>query len=495
MVTDRQVEKLMKGLGEGKPLYRSAAQAGMGEKTARKYRGLRKRPSQCRAPHTWPTRQDPFAGVWEEVRAQIAESPGLEAKTIFEALQRKYAGRFADGQLRTLQRHLRRWKATEGPPKEIFFEQEHRPGELGQSDFTSMKKLNVTLAGQPFEHLLYHFVLTYSNWEAGTVCFSESLESLSAGLQNALVELGGVPRQHRSDRMSAAVNNQCLPEEFTRRYQALLAHYGMQGQKIQAGRAHENGDIEQRHHRFKRALEQELLLRGSREFATREEYERFLRDLFRRLNAGRLERLAEERRLLRPLPRRLDDGQRLEATVSCGSTVRVRNNTYSVPSRLIGERVQARIYAERIEVWYAKQQIDCLPRLYGRNRRRINYRHISDWLVRKPGAFENYRYRDELFPSSVFRTAYDLLKQQHAPSAARAYVRLLHLAAQEGETLVEAALRQRLKTEQPLSFEVVEHLVKSGQAPEPVTQVVIAPADLGAYDALLPVTTGEVAHV
>lgn len=330
MVTNRQVEWLMKRLAEGQPLYRSAVRAGMDEKTARKYRRLGKLPAQCRAEHSWRARPDPFLEVWDEVRAQIVEAPGLESKTIFQALQRKYASRFEDGQLRTLQRHLKRWRAMEGPPKEVFFDQQHSPGVLCASDFTSMNTLHITIAGQPFDHLLYHFVLTYSNWEAATLCFSESIESLSAGLQNALAELDGVPWRHRSDRMSAAVNNQCVPEEFTRRYQALLAHYGLAGEKIQATQAHENGDIEQRHHRLKRAVDQELLLRGSRDFASREEYERFLRDLLRRLNAGRCTRLAEERPVLRRLPARLDDGQRLGVRVSSGSTIRVRNNTYSV---------------------------------------------------------------------------------------------------------------------------------------------------------------------
>jgi hypothetical protein len=494
MVTDKQVRLLMKRLAQRKPLYRAAVQAGMDEKTARKYRDCGRLPEQCRSEHTWRTRRDPFAAAWDEVRMYLERDHGLQAKTLFEALQRQCPGRFADGQLRTLQRRIRRWRATAGPPKEVFFEQEHKPGVLCESDFTAMNELRVTLAGQPFEHLLYHFVLTYSNWETGTVCFAESLESLSTGLQNALHELGGVPRSHRSDRMSAAVNNQCVPEEFTRRYQALLAYYGLEGQKIQTGKANENGDIEQRHYRFKQALDQELLLRGSRDFASRADYEHFLRALFRRLNAGRKARLAAELRLLRRLPRRrLDDCKRVAATVSEGSTIRVQHNTYSVHSRLIGSEVEARVYAEHIEVWYAQQQVERLPRLQGRYRCRINYRHVIDWLVRKPGAFENYRYRDELFPTSIFRTAYDLFKQRHAPSAAREYLRVLELAAREGETLVEGLIRQLLGREQPVSFEVLEHLVLLGQQPPPPTQVEVAAVNLSVYDALCPVAAGEVA--
>ena len=212
---------------------------------------------------------------------------GLEAKTVFEYLQRRDPGQFADGQLRTLQRRVKSWRATEGPAREVFFAQQHLPGRLGASDFTHMEELGVTLQGQSFPHLIYHFVLTYSNWEAGTVCYSESFESLCEGLQNAIWELGKVPQRHRTDRLSTAVNNASDPAEFTERYQGLLRYYGLEGEKTQAGHGNENGDVEQRHHRFKRAVGQELLLRGSRDFASVAEYQQFLQGLFERLNAGR----------------------------------------------------------------------------------------------------------------------------------------------------------------------------------------------------------------
>jgi hypothetical protein len=159
------------------------------------------------------------------------------------------------------------WRATEGPAKEVFFAQRHHPGRLSASDFVRMTDLEVTIQGQSFPHWLYHFMLTYSNWETGTVCFSESFESLCEGFQNALWELGKVPHRHRTDRMSTAVNNVSDPAEFTDRYEALLRYYGVVGEKIQAGEAHENGDVEQRHYRFKRAVQQELMLRGSRDFS------------------------------------------------------------------------------------------------------------------------------------------------------------------------------------------------------------------------------------
>lgn len=182
MVTDQQVRRLRKLMQTEKTLVAAAAKAGMDEKTARKYRDLGKLPSEVKVEQAWRTRADSFAEVWEEVKAKLGINPGLEAKTLFEDLQRRYPGRFADGQLRTLQRRVKAWRAVEGPAREVFFAQVHRPGELCQSDFTHMSDLGVTFQRQPFKHLIYHFVLPYSNWEAGTICFSESFESLSDGL-------------------------------------------------------------------------------------------------------------------------------------------------------------------------------------------------------------------------------------------------------------------------------------------------------------------------
>jgi hypothetical protein len=486
MVTDQQVRKLMKLIQSEKTLTIAAAKAGMDEKTARKYRRLGQLPSQCQQAHAWKTRQDPFADHWPKIQEQLQLNPGLEAKTIFADLQRRYPGRFQDGQLRTLQRKVKKWRVLEGRPQEVFFPQDYQPGRLCQSDFTHLTKLRVLIRGEAFPHLLYHFVLPYSNWETGTICFSESYESLSEGLQNALWELGGVPGAHQSDRLSAAVNNYLNPEAFTRRYQALLRHYGLQGRKIQAGQAHENGDVEQRHHRFKRALEQALLLRGHRDFDSRGEYEGFLRKLFKQLNSGRQERLGEELQVLRRLPgRRVDDAQKARVRVGPSSTIRAKNNTYSVDSRLIGELVEVRLYAERLEVWYGQQQVHCLPRLSGHGKHSINYRHIIDSLVRKPGAFENYRYREELFPTSYFRMTYDLLRKQDGRRAHKEYLKILYLAAKETESGVNAALRRLIDLEQPITAAVVKERLGSAPGIAPLTAVCVAEINLAIYDVLL----------
>jgi hypothetical protein len=486
MVTDRLFRRLRKLIQTEDTLTQAADKAGVDEKTARKYRDSDSLPSQRRVPHTWRTREDPFQDVWPELLELLRINPGLQAKTLFLDLQRRFPGRFPDVQLRCLQRRIKRWRALEGPPKEVFFAQIHEPGRLAESDFTCMAKLGVTILGEPFDHMVYHFVLTYSNWEAGTVCFSESFESLSEGLQNALWELGGVPRRHRTDRLTAAVNSDPESETFTRRYQGLLAHYGLEGQAIQPRQANENGDVEQSHHRFKQAVDQALMLRGSRDFASRGDYQLFLKKLMAGRNANRKERFHEEMAVLSALPaRRLEMARRLKARVDSGSTIHVGGNTYSLPSRLIGEQVDVHVGAETLDVWHGARKIDTLPRLRGRGQHRIEYRHVIDWLVRKPGAFEEYCYRDSMFPTSRFRMAYDFLKDQRPGRVVKDYLAVLLLATQEGESRVDEALRLLLDQGRPPDAEAVTEALRQGQRPSAVTDVMIVDVDLTMYDRLL----------
>jgi hypothetical protein len=488
MITNQQVRKLRRFDGNGVPKEVAAARTGMDAKTARKYRRLGKLPSEVeRMDRDWRTHPDVFAEVWPELETLLQVNPRLQAKTLFADLQRRFPGRFADGQLRTLQRRLKRWRAENGPAREVFFAQVHHPGRLAASDFTHCTDLGVTINGSPFAHMIYHFVLTYSNWETGTICFSESYESLSEGLQNALWELGGVPQLHRTDRLTAAVQPGVEGREaFKQRYQALLQHYGLQGQAIQAGKGNENGDAEQSHHQLKRALDQALMLRGSRDFSGRDGYTAFLQQLFGQQNAGRAARLAEEAALLRPLPvHRLEACKRLKVRVDSGSTLRVEGNVYSVASRLIGEWVEARLYAERVEVWYGQKLLEQLPRLRGRGKHRIEYRHVIDWLVRKPGAFADYRYRADLFPSSRFRMAYDLLQERQPDRAAKEYLRILHLAARASEVEVEAALAGLLEQGGPLDAGVVAERLRQQDPARLATEVTVPPVDLSLYDALL----------
>jgi hypothetical protein len=488
MVTDNQVRMLMKLINQEKLLKTAAAKAGMSENTARKYRKSGKLPSQCKVVHDWRTRPDPFdPDDWRWAEEVLENNDGIEAKTLFEVLQRKYPGKYQVGQLRTFQRRVKLWRALKGPGNEVFFPQVYKPGKWCESDFTRMKTLGVTINGIPFDHMLYHFVLCYSNWETGTICFSESYESLSAGLQNALWKLGGVPKYHRTDNLTSAVNPVGNPEVFTDNYRGLAKHYGFESHKIQPGCPNENGDIEQRHHRLKKAVDQALMLRGSRDFANRDEYDQFLQRLFDQLNSGRKERFKEELTVLYRLPRkRHDDYSQVLCKVNRFSTIRVLKNIYSLHSRLIGERVEAHVYADHIDVWYAQRKIEVLPRLRGKDGHCINYRHIIDWLVRKPGAFENYRYKDDLFPSSQFRMAYDLLcSELGSKEGNKHYLKILKLAAKESETLVNESLRFLINRSDQIDSDIVEAMVKSDLQPPAVTDVEVEQVDLRVYDQLL----------
>jgi hypothetical protein len=486
MVNDKQVRRLMKLRKTEETLAGAAAKAGMDEKTARKWLRLGRLPSQCRVERNWRTRRDPFEAHWEEIEKILKRAPTVLVTTLFDHLCRQYPGQFREGQLRTLQRRVKRWRACHGEPQEVFFAQRHRPAEQAQSDFTHMRSLGVTIAGEPFDHLLYHFVLTYSNWETATICFSESFESLSVGLQNALWELGGVPREHRTDSLSSAVHQLRHPEEFTDRYQELLSHYGLQASHSQAGKAHENGDVEQAHFRFKQAIEQELILRGHRDFADREAYESFLHEVLKRRNAARGERFGEELKRLRRLPsRRLEDFTRQRVKVSRESTIRVRHNTYSVDSRLMKEWVEVRIFADRLEIWYGQRKLEELPRLRGAGKHRIQYRHVIHSLVKKPGAFERYRYREDLYPSLLFRVAYDELREDCPQTAVRQYLRILLWAAEISQERVERGLKELIEKGRRIRADEVWESLKRDQPQEEKCQVSIQPVELGEYDQLL----------
>lgn len=490
MINDRQVRKLRKELGTGMTLATAAARSGMSEKTARKYRNMAKLPSEIKTERTWRTRVDPFEDVWPEIQQQLEQTPGLQPQTIFGWLQRRHKGKFQQGQLRTLQRRIKQWRATHGPAKEVYFDQVHHPGDLCASDFTHMGSLNITIGGQSFDHLLYHFVLTYSNWESVSLCYSESFESLSQGFQDAIVRLGFVPQRHRTDRLSAAVNNLSETRDFTSRYQGLMDHYGITMEKIGPRRANENGDVESSHRHVKNAIEQALLMRGSNDFASIEAYMKFVQQEVDFRNAARTQRLTQEQQAMRVLNvNRLDSFTRLTAKVNRGSLIRVQGNAYSVHSRLIGEQVEVRIFADAIEVWYAQSKVDSFARLRGRGKHQINYRHVIDWLVRKPGAFTNYRYREDLFPTSRFRMAFDALSAAHTPRVAAAkYLQILQLAARQSETGVDDALLKWLDSNGPLTPEQVRRDVIQSFTPAAPREVQIDAVNLSSFDELLSTT-------
>ncbi len=485
-VTAAQVKELWRQVHQGASLQTAALRANMDRKSARKYRDLGQLPNEARQPRSWRTWPDALADVWPAVAEQLQREPRLQAKTLWEWLQRTYPGQYPESMRRTFERRVRQWKGLHGSAKEVFFAQEHAPGRLAASDFTSMNDLQVTIGGVPFPHLLYHFVLTCSNWEHVTLCFGEDFASLSTGLQNALWALGAAPERHRTDRLTLAVHHDGHAEQFPAKYRALLAHYGLHAEATNPASGHENGDVESAHRHFKEAVEQALWLRGSRDFASREAYWQFVLGVLGQRNAGRAAQVAVERAHLRPLPaQRLETLERARVRVRRGSTIRVKHNTYSVPARLIGAEVEVRIGLDELEVWYAQQLVQRMPRLRGQAKHPIDYRHIIGWLVRKPGAFARYVYRDDLYPTVSYRRAYDALVAQRPGRADQEYVRILYLASQEGEGRVEAALVQLLEQRQPLSEQAVRTLLGEATALAEAARVDVPRVDLRLYDSLL----------
>lgn len=473
-------------------LSAAALKAGMTEKTARKWRQGGQAPNERQTPRTYRTRADPFAGVWGELETFLQCDASVEALTLFEYLSRTYPDQFQEQQVRTLQRRVKTWRLEHGAEREVYFPQTHVPGRQGQSDFTHMNEVNVTIAGQPCAHLLYHFTLTYSNWEWGMVCATESYESLAQGLQQALWEVGGVPVEHRTDSLAAAVTPRQTKAEFTAKYQGLLRHYGLQASHTNPGCGHENGDVEQSHYRFKQAVKQELLLRGSRDFMSRAAYEEFLRRLFQRRNQQRRARVAQDVAALRALPERRLDAYTVERhRVTKTSTIQVRSNFYSVPSQWIGEWVEVRVYGEHLEVWVAKKCLQRMERLRGKGQAQINYRHLLHSLVRKPGAFAHYQYQPSLFPRLVFRLVWEALQLQHQTcrtnEAEREYLQMLYLAAQESEELVAQVLQALLDEGGVLTSQTVRAQVEArrGTPLSSLPGVFIPLLELSAYDDLL----------
>src|SRR6266566_5196142 len=434
MKKDTEVKLLMQERRKGTPQRLAAARAGMGERTARKYEQAGELPSQLKRPHTWATRDNPFEQDWPWVVAQLERDPALQGSTLFALLCEQHPGCYRPTQIRTLQRHIARWRAVHGPEQEVIFEQRHQPGERAQSDFTHMEDLGVTIAGESFPHMVYHFVLTYSNVEAASISFSETFEALAEGIEKALWQIGGVPEQHRTDHLTAAVRHLRKEEreDWTLRYQALMQHYGMQPTWNNQGVAHENGDVEQSHHRFKQAVDQAL-----------------------------------------------------RVSVSRFSTIHVNSNIYSVPSRLIGTTVMVRVRAETLEGYVGTSPVFILPRLIGKHKHRIDYHHVIWSLVRKPGAFAAYQYRDELFPTTTFRLAYDRLLADWPKRANQEYVRILHLAATTSESEVETALCLLLEAAILPTLVAVRDLVHLPGV-QSVAQLHTPTLDLSPYDQLIP---------
>ena len=474
----------------------AAARAGIGATTGARLDDDPRLPSQRQTPRG-RRRPDPLLVIWEvEIVPLLEATPGLRPVAVFEEMLRRHPD-LDPGIRRTLERRVRHWQALHGPEREVIFRQDHPPGQQGLSDFTDAADLGVSIAGAPFEHRLYHFRLAFSGWEhAEVVLGGESFTALATGLQNALWAVGGAPREHRSDSLSAAFRN-LEPEaadDQTRRYEALCAHYGMQPTRNNRGVAHENGSIEAAHGHLKSALAQALLLRGSSDFDDLARYRGFVDEVIGRANARRRKLVEIERALLQSLPtRRTTDHDEALVTVSRNGGFLLRRVFYTVPSRLIGHRLRVRLYDDRLECLPGSTVVLTLPRgrpFQGRGAPHrtvhvVDYRHVIHALRRKPGALLNLIYRDQLFPRDAYRRTWDrLVAAEPARTACRVMVGLLALAHERGcEADLAAALDRLIEADAMPDLGVLER--RFAPVPGRVPDVTVTLPSPALYDALL----------
>ncbi len=484
--TDQEVQRLMSEYAKHGEVGRAARAAAMDRKTARKYIDAQQLPSELRVDRDWRTRPDPFEAEWPMIQQMLEDLPGLEAKIVMEHLIAEHPERYQETHLRTLQRRFKQWRATKGPPKRVYFSQVHVPGEAMQTDFTWGTELEVTIAGEPFAHMICHSVLPYSNWQWVSVCQSESMTSIRRGVQSAIFQLGRVPKRHQTDNSTAATHDLRTGKRgFNEEYERMVRHFGMEPWTIAVGESVQNGDIESANGVFKRRVRQLLLLRGSRDFDSVEGYEQWLREAAAAANRGRQVKLKEELAAMRPLSAsRLPEYSEIDTKGSPWSTINIKSNAYSVPSQLIGEKLRVRLFDTRLEVYLGGKLQMTVERRTGKQQHAINYRHIIDSLIKKAGAFERYRYRDDLFPTVTFRRTYDTLVAVMPPRKADIeYLRILHLAAKTMECEVEFALRVLMDEGTVPMADKVKALVAPDKPTIP--DVAIADVNLSSYDALL----------
>jgi transposase InsO family protein len=488
MITERQYQLLMKEYRISGVISTAALKANMDRETGTRYieQGHGPQPQKARGRR----RPDPLATIWAEAERILGETPELEGKLLFEHLLEKH-GCPAEAQraLRTFQRRVAQWRRHHGAPLEVFFPQTREPAASLQLDWTHGKTLGVTIAGQAWSGLLCHTVLPYSNWEWAVPCLSESLLSLRSGAQEAYWALGGVSKGLQTDHSSTAthvLSRQTGQRVFNTDYLALCDHLGVKALTINVGRPNENGDIESSHGHLKRRLRTHLALRGSHDFADLAEWANYVAGICTAANALRSVKVAEERAALGPLPQaRFPEVDQARLRVCTHSTIRLKGCAYSVPARLIGSWVDAEQSEAEVVVRHEGQEVLRCPRAVGQ-RARIDYRHVIESLVRKPGALTGYLYREEMFPRPVFRQTYDRLCELDERQAARHYTTLLHLASRLGENEVGTRLGQCLRAgDAPWPQYIEALLAKPRSQRQEITQL---EPTLSSYDQLLEVS-------
>jgi len=496
-LTTSQVGIYMKSRKEGQIQVVSAAKSGVSERSGRAIeKGQRIDPGT--KDRTWRTRLDPFVAVWSsELAPMLQRSPSLSALTLLEHLQSTHGGEsFPDSLLRTLQRRVKQWGHQDGPACEVMFRQAHAPGYFGLSDFTELKGIEVTIGGKALSHLLYHFRVMYSGWSYMKVILGgESYAALAEGLQNALWLLGGAPKEHRTDSLSAAFKNlsASAKDDQTKQYHDFCSHYGMTPSRNNRGVSHENGGIESPHGHLKRRIKQAFLLRDSYDFDSVEDYQCWIEQITHQHNRRNAKAVDIEKLALQALPiYKTADYTVLPAKVSSTSTIQVRASLYTVPSRLVGANLQVNLYHDRLCCYLGGTLVAKLHRVYGQGKKRrasnIDYRHVIDSLIKKPMAFFSSQLRDELLPNAQYRQIWHTISSVlSAREASRLMVGLLHLAAKAN---CESALGEQVA--QTLLSGAIPSLTELKQfwgiaAPKPYPVLDVTQHTLESYNHLIPV--------
>lgn len=490
-ITDQQM-RLFMTLKQTHTTPVAAAMAGISQATGYRLQADPTLPSHKKTPRG-RRRPDPLADIFDtEVVPLLRSSPGIRAVAIYEELLRRHPD-LSTGIRRTLERRIGAWKAEHGPEQEVIFRQTHTPGKMGLSDFTAMGKLGVSVAGEFLDHRLYHFRLAYSGFQhAHVVLGGESYVALAEGLQNALWTLGGVPQEHRTDSLSAAFKNlnKSAQADLTDRFDALCRHYGMTATRNTKGVAHENGSIESPNGHLKRAIEDALLMRGSRDFETLQDYRRFIDEIVGRVNARNRKRIDMERASLRPLPaRRTTDYEEITLRVTSSGGFILRKVFYTVPSRLIGHQLRVRLYDDRLELFLGSTALLTLPRgrasSSGSHGHVVDYHHVIHSLRRKPMALMGLVYRDQLFPRRAFGDMFTaLLEHTSEREACRTMVDLLALAHDRGcEAELAAQIEEDLRQNRQPDVAALRALFNPPS--EALPKVEVRLADLSSYNQLV----------
>jgi len=474
------------------PTAAAAAKASISIATAYRIEKDPRLPSQRKAPRE-RRRPDPLGDIFKaEVVPMLQASPGLRSVAIFEEMIRRHP-ELGGGIRRTLERRIRSWRAIHGAEREIIFRQVHEPGRMGLSDFTDMGEAGIAIAGAALDHRLYHFRLAYSGFEhAHVVLGGESFVALAEGLQNALWSLGGVPREHRTDSLSAAFRNldtqACT--DLTRRYDEFCHHYGMTPSRNNTGIAHENGAIEGPHGHLKRAIQDALLMRGSADFADLAAYRGFIDEIVSRRNVRNAKRIDLERAELQPLPgQRTSDYEEVSVRVTSSGGFTLRKVFYTVPSRLIGHRLRVRLFDDRLDLFIGGTPLMTLtrgrPHASGKHDQVVDYRHVIHSLRRKPMALLSLVYRDQLFPRNAYRRTFDaLLMRLPERQACRVMTDLLALAHERGcESELAVKLSTALETGQLPDMAALRAHFAPYPAALPNVEIHLAP--LNVYEALI----------